>query len=258
MRCRQENSIRALPFLVVACLCLVLPAGRAFTPDLPKELTLSVVEGTPGLTDGPTRVLLAAYRCLGVEVKVRGLPNLRGVAVAKDGQVDGDVVRLASYERTAPDLVRVPTPMVEQVVYAPFILRGQERDLSSLEKLASSGLRIGVRLGVQIIDGTPLSGHVAAMPTSYPAAFKMLLSDRLDIVLAPTDMWQSVQATLPSEFHEAAQRVVRLAPVLSLPAFHYLHARWGALVPVIDAQLQRMKNNGSSARLLKQDGKAQC
>lgn len=254
----MNGAATRLAFGLAALCMLAAPAGRAAAPALPKTLSLTMVEGIPSLTQGVARLLVEAYACLGIKADVRALPNLRALAAGHEGQSDGEVARFLPYEKAAPDMLRVPTPVLDHVDYAPFVLHGQQHDLSSLDKIAQSRLRVGVRLGAQFIEGTAMAGQVAASPTSYDAVFLMLLSGRLDVVLAPVNMWQEVRAQMPPQFDDAGKRVVQLAPVLTMPAYHYLHPRWAPLVPVIDAQLQRMKQNGSTERLLRQDGKPRC
>jgi polar amino acid transport system substrate-binding protein len=235
-----------------------LAAGAPGAASQPKVLALTVVEGVPALTDGPARVVEAAYRCLGIAIEKRPLPNLRSVAAGQQGQADGDVVRFSPYEMAAPEMLRVPTALLDKVAVAPFVLREQKADLSSVDKIAGSGLRVAVRLGAQFVEGTALSERIAARPKTYTAVFKMLLSGRVDVVLAPIDVFQTVIPELSADFADAGQRVVRLPPVLSLTAYHYLHARHALLVPLINAELARMKHSGSMARLLKQDGPHPC
>ncbi len=216
-----------------------------------QKLVLATIDGAPSLTEGPERVLREAYRRAGIAIEVRVLPLLRSVDQANRGQIDGEIARFPAYEDSAPEMLRVPTPVIEHFDYVPYVLnKVPAQDLSSTEAMARSGLRIGVRHGVLVVDRTALKDHISDRPPTYPALFLMLLSKRIDVAVAPRGEFAPWQASLPEPVRRASEQIQALPPVISQSAYHYLHKRHAALVPVIDRQLKAMKKDGSLDRIL--------
>ena len=95
------------------------------------------------------KVLLAAYRRLGMEMDIVSMPGERTLVSANAGETDGELYRKAGLEKTYPNLVMVPVPVASYEVVA-FVPRHSVVTVSGWASLRV--LRIGFVKGIKVVE----------------------------------------------------------------------------------------------------------
>lgn len=182
-----------------------------------------------------TRILTEAYHKVGYEVTIRGYPAERALAMSNDGLVDGEAGRVPVIEGKYKNLIRVPTPIYTNRVFA---FSRQPKLCTNKGWSALEPYKLGAVIGYKFIEKMTKDMNSAYFRT-YRVLFKALDNDRIDVAI--------------SEYLEALPiiRDLRLQkigahhpPLAHNEMHHYLHKKHKKLVPVIDAVLQEMYESG--------------
>lgn len=187
-------------------------------------------------------VLTQIYENIGINITISPLPGDRAQFAAKSGKKDGEIMRIWTYGEENKNLVRVPTPYY-YLETMPFILKGKQITVTTKNDLQQYKLAKvrGVKHTNNITQGL---SDVYNM-NSTTNMFKLLRSGRVDIALTNTLDGNHIIAK-----HGLNDVTPLDKPLVSLPLYHYVHAKHKHLVPVVDAEIQRLKGNGELARLL--------
>ena len=126
------------------------------------------------------KVMLEAYRRLGMEIDIVSMPGERTLVSANAGETDGELYRRAGIEKSYPNLVMVPVPVASYEVVA-FVPRHSVVAVSGWASLRA--LRIGFVKGIKVIEENTLGMQVLSV-ASLQQAFAMLDKGRIDVVLS--------------------------------------------------------------------------
>lgn len=240
-----------LPLALWLLLWLPLPAPADPVPaalaDPPPRLVLNSPFSAPITSpagDGFLDLLYGElFARLGIDFEIQLLPGERALRNADDGIDDGDVCRIANLSQRYPNLVRTTEPVLEyrMAVFSA----GEELALSGADSLWP--YRLGILSGWKILEDVT-SGH----PRRWELAatdqlFLMLAAGRLDLVFIDRLLGREAIARLE------LTGIRELSPPLLTGTWYlYLHRRHQALLPAIDRELRRMKEDGSYLRLRRQ------
>ncbi|CAM3863611.1 substrate-binding periplasmic protein [Roseateles saccharophilus] len=229
----------ASPFLTRRQCCIAgavaLTAG-ARAADSPVVFEPSIRISTLALESDPTsqlaaKVMLEAYRRMGMEADIVSMPGERSLVSANAGETDAELYRKAGMEKTYPNLVMVPVPVAsyEVVAFVP------SHSVLSVNGWASlQALRMAFVKGIKVIEEN--TGGMQVVPVaSLQQAFGMLDRGRVDVVLANRI---SGLATLRSMKLTGIEP--RPQPLASFPVFHYVNVSRQALLPKLSQVLQDM------------------
>jgi polar amino acid transport system substrate-binding protein len=180
------------------------------------------------------RVVNEALRRRGLSAQYQLMPLPRSIALANDGALDADLLRIADVAKQFPNLVMVPTSVA--VVYVA--LYSRDPKLLTLPRAEIAKLRIGLPRGIIILVKNSVGMNVSDSQTVFKA-FDMLRNDRFDIAMLP-----HIDAELEMAKHAITGIARRPSYWAAEPVYFYLNKKHQALVPVIDSALQEMQKEG--------------
>lgn len=186
------------------------------------------------ISDIVGRVMNEALRRRGLTAQYNPMPLPRSLALANDGSLDADLLRIADVAKQFPNLVMVPTSV--GVVYVTLYAR--DAKLLTLPRAEIAKLRIGLPRGIIILVKSSVGMNVTDTQTVFKA-FDMLRNDRFDIAMLP-----HIDAELEMVRHSVTGIALRPSYWSAEPVYFYLNKKHQALVPVIDSALQEMQKEG--------------
>lgn len=213
-----------------------LAAPRAQALD---TLTITAV-GRTGGSGVAARLLADIYRRAGLGLLIDVLPAARASLVALSGKADGELIRIASYGQTYPQLVRVDPPFYRVGVRA-YSLPARAASVQTQGDLK--------HYAVGSIRGMP---YVQELTENHPALtltqnalqlFRMLLAGRIDVALCTPLAAQSALNTLGARELDVSPDLARF------DLHHYLHMRRKNLAPRIGDAIRRMRDSGELEQL---------
>lgn len=197
-------------------------------------LTISQNDGV--LTHRIARgILEEIYAQIGVDVKFQVYPALRGLVMANNGDIDGDVARIRGIEKWYPNLVRVPTPIIHISAYA-FGLN-PDIEISSWSDL--KGYRVGYIYGIKFMEEATKDLERERF-YNFETMFRVLVHGRIDVAIATELQGHHMN----SEYFPAQTFHILGEPLYEGPLYHVLNVRHQDLAVRIDEQLRLMRESG--------------
>jgi len=176
----------------------------------------------------------------GIKIEIQALPAERALVNANTGIDDGDVGRIAGLEKQYPNLVMVP----EQVM--PFQMGVFTRNASFAVNGPASlqPYDVGIVTGWKILERTIVGTRSRVTVETGEQLFTMLDGNRIDV--AVIERMQGIRLIKRMGF----QNIKELQPpFLQGDWYLYLNKKHAALVPILAAELKKMKTDGTSQRL---------
>jgi len=206
------------------------PAAESNPPEPAVRISTLALESDP-TSQIAAKVILEAYRRLGIEAYIVSMPAERSLVSANAGDTDGELYRRAGIEKTYPHLVMVPVPVTsyEVVAFVPISSTLGIHDWASLPPW-----RMAFVKGIKVIEENTAGMQTVPVAT-LQQAFGMLEKGRVDLVLANRI---SGLATLRAMKLDGIEP--RSQSLAAFPVFHYLHVSRQALVPRLSQVLQEM------------------
>ncbi|WP_281561380.1 transporter substrate-binding domain-containing protein [Thalassomonas sp. RHCl1] len=187
-------------------------------------------------------VLPQIYKNLGIDINIIPLPANRAQYVASSGNKDGEIMRIWTYGDENSTTIRVPTPYY-YLETMPFVLKQQQITIRHIEDLKHYKL-VKVR-GVKHTNNITAGLSQVYEVNSTEAMFRLLRSGKVDVALTNTLDGNLVLKRLGYQNIIAMEK-----PLAVLPLYHYIYQKHQALVPVIDQEIKRLKNNGDLQQLI--------
>ena len=136
-------------------------------------------------SDSPTvtiaiNIMMAVYDKLGWKLIVDRYPGERSLLMANAGKTDGDLFRIDSIGDRYINLIKVPVDYIDVNFY---VFAKKERAVS-IDVGNLSRYSIGVYRGAKIIEQFT-EGYRRSFVNNLDSLFKMLIYDRVDIVIFP-------------------------------------------------------------------------
>lgn len=229
--------------LLAAALCLAPPAQAsrprpimvAINSDLEHSLHAVWID----------LIYRDAFGRLGYELTLRAFPSKRASAMVDNGELDGEVHRVASYGEAHPALVRLAEPHFGGVFSAYAVA-----DLNlktGWSGLLNTGYRVEHRAG----SYHPQRELRKVLPPEQLSAVSSTMLGLRKLVAGRTDLFvdnEGVvnQALENEEFRTAG--IHRVAVLEKVDAYLFLHAKHRELAPRLSAVLAGMKKDGSIER----------
>jgi polar amino acid transport system substrate-binding protein len=190
------------------------------------------------VSDISLRIMTEAFARAGVQVVFKQLPLPRSLEAANDGEIDGDLHRIADVVAKFPNLVQVPTPInrIDIGVY------GASPSIVTLSRAELRRLRFAYPRGTVALFKHS-RGMTATEATTRAAALEMMLNGRVDAMLG---VYIDIE---PSLLDGTVSGVYLWPHAWASEALYFtLNRRHAALVPRIDAVLQKMTQEGKIER----------
>lgn len=185
-----------------------------------------------------------AFKRANLKIDFQGLPNKRSLINANSGIDDGDAARVWEISDYYPNLIRVPVKNSQ----IDIVVLSKEKiiinDISDLAKY-NVGVIHGMKIAVVLAQkAKPVSLYKG---TNYQTLVKMLIAERLDIVLT-----NRINIYRNMEVLEGEQLYLREKPLLSRPLYLHLHKKNKAYVKVLEKAYQSIHDDGTYNKLHKQ------
>ena len=236
LRCPSPAPLLAVVIAGLMGVCTAAPLVLNNVADRPYTR-----EDGSGFLEQITREV---FRRAGAEFKLVRLPPERGLRAANEGQIDGELVRVAGLDAIYPDLVRVP----ESHVTWRFSAFTRRQDINMAGTLRLDAYAVGIQRGSKILEATATGAREIIYAHDRTQLFRLLEHNRVDMVF---------YSELMGLEHIRAGRLedVKLLqpPLATREMFIYLHRRHSWLVPALAAALRSVKADGTYARLLPAD-----
>jgi polar amino acid transport system substrate-binding protein len=181
-------------------------------------------------------VIPQIYKNIGINIAVTPLPAQRAQFVANTGEKDGEIMRIWSYGNENIQTIRVLTPYY-YLETMPFSLKERQldiRDKKDLKKYKLAKVR-GVKHTNNITEGMNNVYEI----TSTENMFKMLRNGIVDVALTNT-----LDGKLTLERLDYGNIEYSIKPLAVLPLYHYINKKHKALVPLINQEIIRIRENG--------------
>lgn len=243
-RSAAVESIARRRLIGAAALCGLATAREARALD---TLVVTAVNKT-GASAVAARLLADIYRRAGLGLQIDVLPAPRASLVALSDKADGELVRIASYGQTFPQLLRVD-PAFYRVSVRAYSLPARSVSVQSRDDLKHYS--VGSIRGMAYVQEMT-EHHPALTLTQDPLQlFRMLAASRLDVALCTTLAAQSALAGLGLKGLEVSPELARFE------LHHYLHVRRRDMAPRIAEAIRRMRDSGELEQLIAQYEAAQ-
>lgn len=236
-----------IPRLTTVIVCLlaalgVVPAlAQGQTPALVLNTDGAPPHSRPGDTGFEDRIILEAFRRIGVAVRLVRLPSERALKNANQGIDDGSYVRIAGLSAQYPNLVMVPEPMSEFSFTA--FTRDPALNVSTWDDLRSR--RTGVVTGWKIVEQNLAGGPFLSRARDEEALFALLDRGRVEVVVS------SLYSGMEIIRRHRYRNMRALAPPLDVqPMYLYMNKKHADLVPLLDQALRQMRQDGSLKRIM--------
>ncbi|SFL48572.1 MULTISPECIES: substrate-binding periplasmic protein [Rugamonas] len=239
--------MRTLLTCFALSLCLAgraAAAPAAIPPPPPTALVLNTSFFAPVTSperDGVLDLFYAElFGRLGLRVEIQASSAERGLLNANSGVDDGDVSRVAGIERDYPNLLRVPEPVMAYQMVA----FSRRHDFAVAGAASLAPYDVGILTGWKILERNIVGSRSLQKLETGRQLFAMLDKDRIDVaVIEKLEGLHFIQSM-------GLRGVRQLRPAfVEGDWFLYLHRRHAALVPLLAAEIRRMKADGSHQRI---------
>ncbi|KQP48562.1 ABC transporter substrate-binding protein [Pseudorhodoferax sp. Leaf274] len=216
-----------LIFLVIAVF------GAAHAQAAPPYV-IAMQQEAASTTELAMRVVQEAFRRADLPLEFKRVPISRALEMANAGEVDGDLYRIKDVAASRPNLIVVPTPLLDiQIALYSKLAGFRQMNRAQVEKL-SFGRTRGANSLVKHGQGLRMTEA-----QTLDAAFQMLESHRFDV-------WMATYLSGEEELKKRQPMALERWPYewASEPVFLILHKKNAELVPRLDAALQQMQKEG--------------
>lgn len=224
--------------LLLWTLSMQVGADRANTLT---PLSVAVINDVPSTT-AALNILEQAYQEHGYLPVSVTMPSRRALMESNAGTVDAELFRIAGIERSFPNLVRVPYPILRGRVY---VIRHQDAT-SSFHPGLLANTPVAMLRGVIIEEQTAASlGMMPVYVDSYAQILAMVQRQRV-----PYGLFSEIADISPFGPLDWDQVQLVPQPVNEFELFHYLHQRHQELVDPLADSLRRMEERGQALEII--------
>jgi len=223
-------------------LILFLLNHSAIAQNNTTHLTFTTLNGLifPKIAE---EIMREAYKRVGnIDIQIIEQPAARALVTANSGEVDGELARIESLNKKLFNLIRLPTLIMDFDIVC--FTKNKAIKIDSVNSLMP--YRVGVQRGYVQVENVSKNLPKREIVTSNDSLFKMLESDRLDVVI--TDR---VNGDITIEKF-GFKSIKPTGPVLeTLPLYHYLHKKNVKLIPKLKKVLNEMQQSGAIRKITK-------
>ncbi len=234
-RCLTRHLFNSFVFLC----CLIQPLA-ADSQEI-KTLTFATPQYHP-LTLLGYEIISEAYQNIGYQVAIDYYPHERALYMSNSGQVDGELGRVGSIDPNYENLLRVPVSFLSLKMNSVSMKNASRRE-TQLPELKQ--FRVGLIRGSKFLEYL-FTDSDTILTQNTGQLLRLLKKGRVDYAIADTIL---VEVELAKGKLDKKLFDSYTLPDLTSPIFHFLHKRHQSLVPLIHAELLKMKQNGRIAAL---------
>ncbi|WP_457419657.1 substrate-binding periplasmic protein [Roseateles sp. P5_E7] len=215
-------------------------AGLAASPALALQTFVVTAVNKTGSSAVAARLLTEIYRRAGLGLQIDVLPPQRASLMTLSDKADGELVRIASYGQTYPQLLRVDPPYYRVSVRA-YSMPARAASVQSRDDLRHYS--VGAIRGMVYAQDLTENHPALTLTQSPPQLFRMLTAGRLDVAICTTLSAQSAMADLGIKELDVSPDLARF------DLYHYLHVRHKDVAPRIADVIRRMRDSGDLEQL---------
>jgi len=239
---RMGFPVGALPVFLVFLFALSGASAVAAVAGAPRTLVIGTSYSAPFSTECRTglfdRVILAAFALLDISLEIRSLPAERSLLDANDGQIDGDVGRVATVAALYPNLRRVPTPVLHSRRFVAF---GNCRGPATLSWTDLSRYHVGFVNGWKLFEPIVTDARSVTRVEDSEALFGLLARDRIDLAFSAR-----IDGLMAARRLGLRRFCILDPPIAEVAMYLYLHKRHESLVTPLGEVLAAMTETGAT------------
>ena len=218
-------------------------AGMAAPQAVAADTFVITAVNKTGASAVAAKLLADIYRRAGLNLQIDVLPAPRASLTALSDKADGELIRIASYGQTYPQLLRLDPPFYRVSVRA-YAQRARAVSVQSRDDLKHYSLA-SIRGMAYVQELT--EHHPALTLTQNPLQlFRMLAAGRVDLAVCTTLAAQSAIVELGLKDLDSSPDLARFE------LHHYLHVRRRDMAPRVADVIRRMRDSGELEQLTAQ------
>lgn len=224
----MKISASALSALVIL---FIIMASFEPRPSLANSFTITTFK--VGDTVEASQVVQKLYEGLGHQVKIQELPSRRALVDSNDGKYDGELVRIKGTEQKYPNLIPIPTPIMQSKTV---VITLQGSSISPKHWSELQGYRIAIPAGVQLLENRATEYGIQNVKVmNAQSILRMLQYKRIDLTIMPISM--------AKQYPELKQLRIVSPAIETVNLYHYVHKKNSHLVKALDKELQKVKQH---------------
>lgn len=209
--------------LSISFIVLLIPYGL-------RADTFTIATFKVGNTLEATQIIRTLYESLGHQINIQELPGRRALIDSNDGKYDGELVRIGGTEHQYPNLIPIPTPIMQSKTVV-ITLPDSSVSPSSWKEL--QGYRVAIPSGVQLLENRVKEYQIEHIKvTNAQSVLRMLEYNRIDLTVMPL--------TMAKQYPELRQLRIVSPPVETVDLFHYVHEKNRHLIKALDQKLKEI------------------
>ncbi|RLD35681.1 MAG: hypothetical protein DRI73_02100 [Bacteroidetes bacterium] len=211
------------------------------------ELSLNTADTAPYSSMDDTGfydiLLKEVFDNLGIDIKINHLLSKRSIQNADNGIDDGEYARIEGMDNEYKNLRLVP----ESLVDFNFVAFSRNSDLAISDWSSLSDYNIAFINGWMIFhNNVPLTTNITKVKDA-DALFKMLLNDRVDLIL-----YSRLRGLSKIKKDSLADIILLDHPLSTRGMYLYLHYRYEDIIPDIVSSLKGLKGSGRYEEIMKE------
>ena len=204
----------------------------------------------PGGVDSPVyaisrEVLREAYKKIGMVLLFKNIPQRRGIILANEGKLDGELMRIKGIEKKFKNLVMVDAP-IQTLKMVATTKKSKVFKVEGVQSILDK--RIGLIKGIIIAEKISKSAKERLFVGHQNKVLEILKKDRVDAILTSEVM---IKGMLKKDPDAAFIKVIE-EPVHRFHLYHYLHKKnVSQFKDKLEAVLKEMFESGRTAEIRK-------
>jgi polar amino acid transport system substrate-binding protein len=227
-------------FLSILFLPALTPAENIKSPIV-LNTAVSPPNSTPQQTGICDRVLIEAFKRIGVLMKIVSLPSERSLINANSGIDDGNYARVEGMDKLYPNLIRVP----ENIIKFEYVAFSKRLNVCITDWDSLKPYDVGIIRGSKILEANILGAKSLIRVKDAKILFDLLNTDKVDVIVY--DRMEGL--ALLKELKYSDIRIIR-PPLAVKDMYLYLHKKHKDLVPLLTDAIRNMKKDGTYNKIL--------
>ncbi|GAM09871.1 putative protein [Geobacter sp. OR-1] len=214
-------------------------------PVLSQTIVLNTANDSPNATDDHKgicdRIMLEAFKRMGIPVKIIVLPSERALINANEGIDDGNYARVEGLDKQYPNLIRVK----EEITTFEFVAFSRTVPLKITGWESLKPYNVGIITGWKILENNIVGVKSLSKVSNEQLLFNLLILGKVDLVVYDRRQGKVVLKQL-------ADKEIKIynPPLAVRKMYPYLHKRHADLVPRLEQVLRAMKKDGTYKRIV--------
>lgn len=226
----------------------LLVSSAAASPDAPDgggKFTLNSADSPPYSTPAGTglydKILKRAFELSGINITINHLPSARSIENVDLGIDDGEFARIKGLTEKYPDIRIVEEKLIDFGFTA--FARNPEIKITNWSSLQN--FNVAYIRGWKIYEKNVTKYNSLQISTSEDGLFKLLLSDRVDIIL-----YEQLRGLDYMKRHSITGIYPLKDPLSVRGMYLYLNKKHEAVIPRVEKALKQLKSNGEYHNIL--------